>query len=80
VLSSPPVPGWQTIAALGNTAPQDWPATTPAQRAQAESAMAAYLRNMRFENVTINGCYLHALGLNDASRPEGLPCTSHPAP
>jgi endoglucanase len=63
VLSIPPIPGWQTIAALGDTDPHTWPATTPAMRTQAQSAMAAYLHAMRFENVTINRSYLRALSL-----------------
>jgi endoglucanase len=63
VLSIPPVPGWQTITALGDTDPHAWPATTPLIRTQAEAAMAAYLRAMRFENVGVNACYLRALGL-----------------
>ena len=78
VLSIPAVPGWQTISVLGDTDPHDWPATTPAIRAQAEAAMHGYLRAMLFDNVTVNGCYLHALGLRDPGHP-GTPCVSHPA-
>jgi GNAT superfamily N-acetyltransferase len=66
VLSIPPIPGWQTLSTLGDTAPEDWPATTAAARAQALAAMAAYLHGMRFENVTINTCYLRSLGLGAA--------------
>ena len=78
VLSIPAIPGWQTISALGDTDPQSWPVTTPAVRAQAEAAMQGYLHAMRFENVTVNGCYLHALGLNDAGHTDAA-CETHPA-
>ncbi len=70
-LSIAPIPGWQTIEALGDTDPHDWPATTPEMRAKAQAAMAAYLQAMRFENVTVNGCYLRALGLMAAGCPPG---------
>ena len=73
------VPGWHSIAALGDTDPASWPATTPALRAQAETAMALYLHAMRFENVAINGAYLRALGLN-APIHGGAPHSHDPAP
>ncbi len=78
VLSIPPIPGWKTISALGDTDPQDWPATTPTIRVQAEAAIQFYLRAMRFENVTVNGSYLRALGLSAPGHPDA-PHSAKPA-
>jgi hypothetical protein len=71
-------PGWDAIAAFGNTRPGLWPAVTPRMRQLAQASLAAYLRLMRFETTQINGCYLRSLGLTDPQA-VALPCSTHPA-
>ena len=64
VLSIPRVPGWDALEALGDTPPEDWQPFTPAARGQAQAAVDAYLRAMRFKDTRVNVAYLLGLGLS----------------
>lgn len=72
------VPDWDALTVLGDKDRAAWPVVTPAMRDRARHALAAYLQAMRFENTTVNGCYLASLGLQDPSRPLRA-CSAHPA-
>ena len=64
VLSIQHVPGWEAIEALGDASSEDWQPVTAAARAEAQAAVDAYLRAMRFEQTKVNFGYLRGLGLS----------------
>ncbi len=77
VLSISHIPEWDVLTALGDETPDVWPPVTPQMRAKAKIATDAYLRGMRYDQTSVNGCYLVSLGLTDPLS-TGPGCSTHP--